>query len=117
VLPIRIPTRGGVVQMPLFGKKCSRCGAARTSEEYEGLPTCESCKQLIKAKLQAAKEITCQCPIDSASMEKAIVLNIEIDHCPTCSGVWLDGGELELMNGTIEAGMTTELLSGMAYPF
>ena len=42
--------------MSLLGEKCARCGRRRTRREYEGLPTCEACEELIEAKLRAARE-------------------------------------------------------------
>lgn len=103
--------------MALLGEKCSRCGESRTKRVYEGIPTCEACEQLIEAKLKAARELQRVCPVDQATMEKEIILNIVIDRCPTCKGVWLDGGELDLMKRSIEAGLTTDLIRGMTYPF
>ncbi len=35
------------------------------------------------------------CPIDGATLVLADRNGIEIDHCPTCRGVWLDRGELD----------------------
>ena len=34
--------------MSLLGDKCARCGERRTRREYEGLPTCEVCEDLIE---------------------------------------------------------------------
>jgi len=34
---------------------------------------------------------------DQALMERIEVDSVEIDKCPTCGGVWLDPGELELL--------------------
>ena len=50
-------------------------------------------------------------------MAKEVLLNIVIDRCPKCSGVWLDSGDLESMKNMIEAGLTPDLLQGMTYPF
>ena len=102
--------------MSLLGEKCARCGRRRTRREYAGLPTCEACEALIEAKIRAAKEQTRRCPIDSAEMAKEIVLSLVIDRCPSCRGVWLDGGELEEMRGTIETGLAQQLIRGMAFP-
>jgi hypothetical protein len=102
--------------MALFGKKCARCGKTGTRRIYEGLPTCEGCKALIEAKLQASGENRRRCPIDAAEMEKEILLNLVIDRCPACRGVWLDGGELEQMRGSIEEGLSKAFLRGMTYP-
>jgi len=35
------------------------------------------------------------CPVDGATLVPMERQGIEIDHCPTCRGVWLDRGELE----------------------
>jgi Zn-finger nucleic acid-binding protein len=48
-------------------------------------------------------------------MAKEILLNLVVDRCPTCHGVWLDGGELEQMRGAIEEGLSKVLLRGMSY--
>ena len=101
--------------MSLLGDKCSRCGQRRTRREYEGLPTCESCEQMIEAKVKAAKEQVRKCPIDQADMGKEIILNLVVDRCPSCRGVWLDGGELEQMKGSIEAGLAQDLIRGMSF--
>jgi Zn-finger nucleic acid-binding protein len=49
-------------------------------------------------------------------MSKEIVLNLILDRCPTCRGVWLDAGELEQMRDTIEEGLTKALVQGMVIP-
>ena len=103
--------------MGLFGEKCGRCDTERADGDYDGIPTCESCRGIIEAKLQAAKEVQRVCPIDESVMAKEVLLNIVIDRCPKCNGVWLDSGELESMKRMIEAGLTTDLLRGMTYPF
>ncbi len=103
--------------MALFGEKCARCGKRRTREDYEGLPTCESCRVLLEKKLEASTEQQHPCPIDGAQLEKEVVLSVIVDRCPTCRGVWLDGGELEQLHGSIAAGVTSELVRGLAGPF
>ena len=35
------------------------------------------------------------CPVDGATLVPVERSGIEIDHCPTCRGVWLDRGELD----------------------
>jgi Zn-finger nucleic acid-binding protein len=35
------------------------------------------------------------CPRDGSPLAAHIRGGIEIDHCPTCNGVWLDRGELD----------------------
>jgi hypothetical protein len=102
--------------MSLFGTTCARCGARRTRETYEGLVTCGPCKELIEAKLAAARESRRLCPVDGAAMAKEIVLKLILDRCPTCRGVWLDGGELESMRDTISEGLSRALIRGMMMP-
>ena len=36
-----------------------------------------------------------KCPRDGTDLISTIRNGIEIDHCPACSGVWLDRGELD----------------------
>lgn len=45
------------------------------------------------------------CPVDGATLVATRRAGIEIDHCPTCRGVWLDRSELETLiaaEGTVE---------------
>jgi Zn-finger nucleic acid-binding protein len=53
-----------------------------------------------------------QCPKCKRSMIVLEVQEIEIDHCLECGGVWLDGGELELLLEGAEE--RDALLSSMA---
>jgi len=103
--------------MGLFGEKCARCDSAKAEGDYEGVPTCAGCRESIEAKLRAAVEVRRVCPVDETVMVKEVLLNIVVDRCPECSGVWFDRGELESMKRMIEAGLTTDLLRGMTYPF
>ena len=104
--------------MSLLGEKCARCAKRRTRRQYEGLATCEACEELIESKIRAAREQARTCPIDGTEMTKEIVLSLVIDRCPDCHGVWLDGGELELMRSSIEAGLAADMVRGMSFgPF
>lgn len=38
---------------------------------------------------------TFTCPVDGTKLVPMERSGIEIDHCPTCRGVWLDRGELD----------------------
>jgi uncharacterized protein len=38
---------------------------------------------------------TFTCPVDGTKLVPIERSGIEIDHCPTCRGVWLDRGELD----------------------
>ena len=35
------------------------------------------------------------CPVDGATLVPVERQGIEIDHCPSCRGIWLDRGELD----------------------
>jgi hypothetical protein len=102
--------------MSIFGEKCVRCDNRRTKHEYEGLPTCEPCEEDLRARGRAATEDRRSCPLDGEQMEKDVVLNVVIDRCPTCRGIWLDGGELDLIRSSIAEGLVVDL-SRMPLPF
>ena len=95
--------------MGLFGEKCCRCGKKRTKKSFEGVPTCDECELKIKASQEEAR----LCPIDSNVMKKDVVHNVIIDRCDQCGGVWLDGGELDVMKKTIESGAGGDFAIGM----
>jgi Zn-finger nucleic acid-binding protein len=69
-------------------------------------------------KIRAEREDKRQCFSCQQPMEKHVVLNVILDKCPTCRGVWLDAGELELVKEAAESetgdGFTTGLIIGMA---
>jgi len=44
-----------------------------------------------------------KCPVCKVPTFVVEYLEIEIDLCPECQGVWFDSGELELLLGTNEA--------------
>ena len=50
-------------------------------------------------------------------MLKEIAHMIVVDRCPTCQGVWLDGGELERLKGGVEASALLAMASGFTVPF
>jgi len=44
-----------------------------------------------------------KCPVDKSVMMVVEHRRIELDYCLTCSGVWLDSGELELLIAVLNA--------------
>lgn len=50
-------------------------------------------------------------------MAKEVILNVILDRCPTCHGVWLDKGELDLIKEAVEeeggSDFTTGLVTGI----
>lgn len=102
--------------MGVWGEKCVRCGNKRTKETYDGLPTCDQCRAALEARLRADAEERRVCPLDGIAMSKEIVWNVVVDRCPTCRGMWLDGGELDLVKTGIEAGMAADLGHALFVP-
>lgn len=43
------------------------------------------------------------CPVCKEAMAVLEWEAVEVDFCPACQGIWLDGGELELLYGDEEA--------------
>ncbi len=96
---------------------CVRCGKNPAKGDYKGIPTCPSCEELLGVSLQAKAEESRTCPVHSIAMSKEIVLNILIDRCPECHGIWLDGGELDLLKKAINAGMPDDFARAMLLPW
>jgi Zn-finger nucleic acid-binding protein len=69
-------------------------------------------------QIKADREEKRTCPIDGTRMNKEVIMNVVIDRCLSCHGVWLDGGELDLIKKAIvekEGGdFVTGLIVGMA---
>jgi Zn-finger nucleic acid-binding protein len=42
-----------------------------------------------------------KCPRDGAELKVEHHHDIEVDHCPTCNGRWLDHHELDLLEATV----------------
>jgi hypothetical protein len=100
-----------------FGDKCVRCGKKRTRKTFEGLPTCAACELAIRAEREQKR----YCPVDGSNMTKQVVQNVIVDRCPFCGGVWLDGGELDLIkqaSGDEQfcVGLATAIASGSKKP-
>jgi len=96
---------------------CVRCGKEPAKRADSGVPTCENCERLLEASSQAKSENVRNCPIHSVGMTKEIVLNIVVDRCPSCNGIWLDGGELDLLKTAIKAGMPDDFARAMLLPW
>jgi hypothetical protein len=101
--------------MAIFGEKCIRCGKRRTKHTHEGLPTCEACEEALITKARAESEGARCCVADGSEMKKDVILNVVIDRCPKCNGVWLDGGELELIRVAVGNGVAMDLARAMPF--
>ena len=102
--------------MSIFGDKCARCGS-KTRHEVDGKATCVACDNEMQLLVEAKGEELHLCPVDGATMSKEIAHMIVVDRCPTCQGVWLDGGELERLKGGVEASALMAMASGFTVPF
>ena len=49
-----------------------------------------------RAKQEQAKKVP-KCPRDGADLNEVEFHHVKIDRCPQCEGVWLDKGELEML--------------------
>jgi hypothetical protein len=63
----------------------------------------------IKIKIPNNNKLKMKCPVCDELMVVLELEEIEIDYCTTCEGIWLDGGELELL--LEEASEKEEVLS------
>jgi hypothetical protein len=101
--------------MALLGQKCDRCGT-RTRNKEDDHPICNSCAEEMNLLVAASEESERLCPIDGQKMVKEIAHMLVIDRCPSCQGVWLDGGELERLKGGFEAATLTAMSAGFTHP-
>ena len=101
--------------MSLFGEKCARCGT-RARKASEGPTICEGCQREMQLIVEGQAEDSRNCPIDGTPMQKEISFMILVDRCPNCSGVWLDGGELERLKGGGEEKALLAMSRGFALP-
>ena len=101
--------------MALLGEKCDRCGT-RTRHKEDDQPICGPCAQEMNLMVDASEETERLCPIDGEKMSKEIAHMLVIDRCPSCQGVWLDGGELERLKGGVEAAALNAMSRGFTFP-
>src|SRR5262245_56813591 len=88
------PDREPPLTLDLRDEQCVRCrGPMRYgSPGADGVPTCAACCEEI-ARPRSSRA----CPVDAQPLRAERVANVAVDRCPSCGGVWLDGGELELV--------------------
>ena len=83
------------ITLDLRDEDCVRCGKPTrySTPGEDGLPTCANCRSgLTRPRPQERR-----CPADGTELELHPVSNVAVDRCPTCGGVWLDAGELDLV--------------------
>ena len=75
---------------------------SRNEDEYFARQDAELMKakraQLDAERAKAAlAQVKMKCPKDGGDLKERVFHNVKIDECPTCKGVWLDPGELEIL--------------------
>ena len=101
--------------MALFAPRCDRCGN-RTRNEEEDKPVCPECVQEMALMLEASQETERACPVDGAKMAKEVAHMLVIDRCPSCNGVWMDGGEVERIKGELQEVAVMAMTRGLSGP-
>ncbi len=86
--------RGGAPPDPLIVRDCGKCGQPTVfaAPPPEGA-LCAGC-----AGLPVERDSTQRsCPVDNTLLVPEQASGVTIDRCPSCHGVWLDAGELDLI--------------------
>lgn len=73
--------------------RCYRCHRKEATEHLTGVAACEDCGRALE---QSGKDPR-RCPIDGSSLKKQVLLGVVTDRCPSCAGVWLDSGEVDIV--------------------
>ena len=64
---------------------------------------------------QAEIDRVVACPADGAAMRPEVLAGTTVDRCPSCDGIWLDGGEmaaLRLADASIRDNLTLYIRLG-----
>ncbi len=83
---------------------------SRNEDEYFAKLDAERIKEL-RAKLDAERVAAARaatlmkCPKDGSDLKEVAIGNVKVDTCPTCKGMWLDAGELELLGAGGDSGL------------
>ena len=80
------------------GDECSRCRRRTALRDFEGSRVCADCELSIKA----SREERIACLHDDSKMRKELIEGVIVDRCPSCGGVWFDGGELEALSAILQ---------------
>jgi len=86
-------------------------GHSRNEEEYFAKMDAELIKErrsaldMARSKMERASHFM-KCPRCGGSLKEIAHHNVKVDQCADCKGVWLDAGELELLEHAHESGVT-----------
>lgn len=75
---------------------------SRNEDEYFAKQDAELIKAQ-RAKLDAERAAVqksthfMKCPKDGSDLQEQELASVKVDVCPTCKGMWLDAGELEIV--------------------
>jgi Zn-finger nucleic acid-binding protein len=68
--------------------------------------------KILAREVANSKGVTVNCPIDQGALsQQNYEADIKIDVCANCQGVWLDSGELEKIQESLEHDYSVELQS------
>lgn len=74
---------------------------SRNEEEYFARVDADLRKELrARADAERAAQVAAErnkCPRDGTALVSRESNHVTIDQCPTCEGIWLDKGELEIL--------------------
>jgi hypothetical protein len=91
--------------------ECFRCGRRTEASGLTGVPTCDSCTAVINASREEKRICPSGC---GAEMEKVVIQNVVTDRCPSCHGMWLDEGELEIVSRVLATDPNLTSLPGLS---
>ena len=69
-------------------------------------------KKLEESEAQSRTAAHGRCPKCGAQLQRRSHLEVEVDECPSCGGLWLDQGELEEIARRENEGWLGRLLGG-----
>ena len=72
---------------------------SRNEEEYFARENAELIQRMRAQRdtERAGMTATVACPRDGSALAERVYHHVRIDECPTCGGVWLDKGELQIL--------------------
>ena len=95
-----------------MGRLCEVCDYCYATKFVGNKNVCDRCG----VDFNLDQEPKRNCPVDGTVMTKVIKEKVIIDRCDKCSGVWLDGNEVQLFKNQIkEAGEKSGYSKGLLW--